>query len=335
MKAEFAPRIDLHNRTALETVIPLDTPLVLFLDPSDACNFKCKFCPTSDRKLMKEVGRPWRTMKMELFEKIVADMKNFNRPVEVLRLYKDGEPLLNKNFPDMIKLAKQEGVCNRVDTTTNASLLTPERGEKIIEAGLDRINISIEGISNEQYKNFSDVKLEFSSILENVRYFYSIREGCDMLVKINGDSLSEDDKKLFLELFGDHCDKIYIEHVMGCWPNFEFDGVQINNDFGIYGNEIVERDVCPYPFYSIAVNSDGIVSVCFLDWSKKLVIGDCRFQPIDEIWQSESLNAYRKLFLKGKRKQHPICGNCGQMSHGMPDNLDPYADEIYKKICAD
>ena len=33
MKAEFVQRIDLHNRTALETVIPLDTPLVLFLDP--------------------------------------------------------------------------------------------------------------------------------------------------------------------------------------------------------------------------------------------------------------------------------------------------------------
>ena len=155
-----------------------------------------------------------------------------------------------------------------------------------------------------------------------------------MLVKINGDTLSEDDKKRFLELFGDYCDKIYIEHIMGCWPNFEFDGVQINNEFGIYGNEIVERDVCPYPFYSIAVNSDGIVSVCFLDWSKKLVIGDCRFQSIDEIWQSKSLNEYRKLFLKGKRKQHPICGNCGQMSHGMADNIDAHADEIYKKICA-
>ena len=57
MKAEIAPRIDLVNRTKLEEVIPLDTPFVVFVDPSDACNFKCKFCPTSDRDLMKEVGR--------------------------------------------------------------------------------------------------------------------------------------------------------------------------------------------------------------------------------------------------------------------------------------
>jgi len=334
MKAEYAPRIDLKNRTALETVIPLDTPLVLFLDPSDACNFKCKFCPTSDRSLMKQVGRPWRTMKMDVFEKIVSDMKSFSKPIEVFRLYKDGEPLLNKNFANMIKIAKQEGVCNRVDTTTNASLLTPEKGEQLVEAGLDRINISIEGISDEQYKNFSDVKLEFTSILENVKHFYSIRNQCDMLVKINGDTLSEDEKKLFLDIFGNYCDKIYIEHVMGCWPNFEFDGIEINQNHGIYGNEIVERTVCPYPFYSIAINSDGLVSLCFLDWSRKLVIGDCRFESIYEIWHGEKLNKYRKLFLQGKRKQHPICGDCGQMSHGMADNIDPFADQLLDKISA-
>ena len=59
MKAEYAPRIDLKNRTKLENVIPLKTPYVIFVDPSDACNFKCRFCPTSDRKLMKKVGRPY------------------------------------------------------------------------------------------------------------------------------------------------------------------------------------------------------------------------------------------------------------------------------------
>jgi hypothetical protein len=57
MKAEWAPRMDLLNRTALETVIPLESPFVLFVDPSDACNFKCRFCPASDRGLMRKVGR--------------------------------------------------------------------------------------------------------------------------------------------------------------------------------------------------------------------------------------------------------------------------------------
>ena len=124
MKAEYAPRIDLLNRTKLETVIPLATPITLFIDPSDACNFKCKFCPTSDRKLMREVGRPWRQMQYEVYEKIIEDLKEFPSKIEVLRLYKDGEPLINKKFVEMVQLAKREKVANRIDTTTNASLLT-------------------------------------------------------------------------------------------------------------------------------------------------------------------------------------------------------------------
>ena len=33
-----------------------------------------------------------------------------------------------------------------------------------------------------------------------------------------------------------------------------------------------------------------------------------------------------------KRKGHKICGDCGQMSHGLPDNLDPYRENIIKKL---
>ena len=50
MKAEIKPRIELENRTKLEEVIPLATPFVLFVDPSDICNFHCKFCPTGERR---------------------------------------------------------------------------------------------------------------------------------------------------------------------------------------------------------------------------------------------------------------------------------------------
>ena len=63
MKAQISPRIDLVNRTKLEEVIPLDTPFVVFVDPSDACNFKCKFfC----RLLSKDRGRKVRATQSNL-----------------------------------------------------------------------------------------------------------------------------------------------------------------------------------------------------------------------------------------------------------------------------
>jgi len=332
MKAKYEPRIDLKDRTLLEHAIPLVSPFVIFIDPSDACNFKCRFCPTSDRSLMKSVGRPWKQLSFDLFKKIVRDMGSFDEPVKVLRLYKDGEPLLNKKLPDMIRYAKDAGVALRVDTTTNASLLTKTNAKNLVDAGLDRINISIYGTSNAHYENFSGVSRQFEAVLANVKSFYEVRGDCEMLVKINGDSLSEIEKEQFLVEFGDFTDKIYIEHTMSCWPEFKLRGVEVNPDVGLYGQEIKEIDTCPYPFYSMAVNSDGLVSTCFLDWGRKLVIGNVESESIVGIWKGQPMRQYQKMFLEGHRKQHPVCGNCGQMSHGSPDNIDEYASRILREL---
>lgn len=332
MKAKFEPRIDLKNRTKLETVIPLKTPFVVFLDPSDACNFKCRFCPTSDRSLMKSVSRPWQQMPFELFKKIIDDMALFPQKIQVLRLYKDGEPLLNKKLADMVKYAKDANVANKIDTTTNASLLTKEKGKALADAGLDQINISIYGVDSERYNSFSGVKIEFEKVLSNVREFYENKKQCEMLVKINGDQLSERERELFLSYFGDYTDKIYIENTMSCWPEFELRGIEVNNQKGIYGQEIIEVDTCPYPFYSFSINSDGVASVCFLDWGRKLIIGDARTESVPDIWDGKLMRAYRKMFLDGKRKAHPVCGGCGQLTHGLPDNLDQHRDLMRKKL---
>ena len=173
MKAEWKPRIDLKNRTKLETVIPLEKPFIIFVDPADICNFRCKFCPTGDRNLMQRTpGRNHGVMDWELYKKIIDDLDEFEGKVKVIRLYKDGEPLLNPRFADMVRYAKASGKCDRVDTTTNASLLTHNICDDIIEAGLDRINISIEGVRSKQYKEFSDAVINYDVLVDNIRYLY-------------------------------------------------------------------------------------------------------------------------------------------------------------------
>jgi MoaA/NifB/PqqE/SkfB family radical SAM enzyme len=327
MKAKISPRIN-SERTKLETVVPLNSPFVLFVDPSDACNFKCNFCPTSDRSLMKTVGRPWKQMAMDLYDKIIMDIDEFDKPIKVLRLYKDGEPLLNKNLGQMIRKAKTSKNIMTVDTTTNASLLTEERGIELVDAGLDAINISVYGVNDSQYQTFSSTKTKFSQILSNVRDFYKNKKSCEMLVKVNGDSLNDFEKQVFLDEFGDFADKVYIEHTMSCWPEFEQTVSKVNQEVGIYGQSITGINVCPYPFYGMAINSDGLVSLCFLDWARKLVLGDVNRQSIRDIWSGKELRGYQKMFLEGRRNTHPVCGGCGQMTHGNPDNIDEHADKL-------
>ena len=109
MKAKIKPRIQLNGRESLVDAIPLSTPWVIFVDPSDVCNFKCKFCPTGNIDLMKKVGRSLKVMDFKLYKKIIDDIYKFDKPIKVLRLYKDGEPLLNPNFAKMVKYAKDSG----------------------------------------------------------------------------------------------------------------------------------------------------------------------------------------------------------------------------------
>ena len=333
MKAKIKPRIDLENRTKLETVIPLSVPFIIFVDPSDKCNFQCKFCPTADRELMKKTpGRNHGLMDFNLYKKIINDICEFEKPIKVLRLYKDGEPLLHPKFPEMVSYAKKKKCAERIDTTTNASLLSPEKNLAIIEAGIDRINISIEGVNKKQYLEFSNYPIDFEALVKNIRHLYKNKKNCEIIIKINGDTISKKDKEKFYEIFGDIADGVYVEHVMSCWPEFELKGVEVNQEVGIYGQKIKEVQVCPYVFYSFSINSNGSASACFLDWSRKLIIGDVNQESVKDIWNGEKLLKLQRMFLMKKRKQHPVCRNCGQLSHGLPDDIDAYAETLLKKL---
>ncbi|MFP3041949.1 radical SAM protein [Treponema primitia] len=331
MKAQIKPRIDLENRTKLETVIPLRTPFIINIDPSDICNFQCKFCPTGDRELMKNTAKRGRgVMDFEFYKKLIDDIGEFEDKVKVIRLYKDGEPLLNPHFANMVKYAKESGCCDRVDTTTNASLLTPELSKNIIDAGLDRINISVEGVNEAQYADFSQYKIDFKKFVDNIRYFYEHRKQCEMIVKINGDILTESEKQQFYDIFGDIADGVFIESIMDCWPAFEQKKVEINKTRGVYGQAINEVQVCPYVFYCLNINSDGTYSLCFLDWARKMLLGNAGTRTPKQIWNSSELREYQSMFLRKERKSHLICTDCGQMRQGQPDNLDAFADELKK-----
>ena len=108
--------------------------------------------------------------------------------------------------------------------------------------------------------------------------------------------------------------------------------VEVNKEVGIYKQEIKEVIVCPYVFYSFSINSDGSASACYLDWGRKLIIGDAKFLSVKEIWEGNDMIRLQKLFLRKERKWHTVCRECGQMTHGSPDNIDEYTEILLKKI---
>ncbi len=333
MSAELQTRINQHDRTPLQDVIPLSTPFVLFLDPASVCNFKCNFCPTGNNDLIAKSRRKNSLLSKDLFKKIIDDLEEFPDNIKVLRMYKDGEPFLNPHLAEMVAYAKKSSKVLSIDTTTNGSLLTPERAIPVMEAGLDQINISLDGMSDEQFQDFTHTKVDFDQYRKNVATLYKNRGDCKILIKTVKEILTPETEKLFYEYFSPISDKIFVEHVAPCWPEFDVsEKVEGNYDIGIYGQPLDSVDTCPYVFYSMSINADGFVSICFLDWQHKYIIGDANKTPVESIWNSKEFNKYRIEFLQGDRKKIPFCKSCMQLVYGMPDNLDPYKEVLLARL---
>ena len=69
-----------------------------------------------------------------------------------MQFYFQGEPLLNKDLPQMIREAHEAGLYTIV--STNAQALTPQMAEALVQAGLDRIIISMDGLTEETYSAY-------------------------------------------------------------------------------------------------------------------------------------------------------------------------------------
>ena len=335
MKAKIEYKGKIGDRSNLKDVIPLRTPFLIFIEPTDKCNFKCKFCPTGDINLMKNTPtRNSGNMDFSLYKKVIDDISEFDDNIKMIQLYKDGEPLLHPQFTDMVKYAKSKSYINTVATTTNASLLNKDLSLKIIDSGLDRVNISIEGVNSEQYLNISRIKIDFKKLVDNIEFLYKNKTHLHIYIKIVGNNLSDNDKKDFYKVFGNIADSIFIENIIPIWSGIDVynNDVKNNNLSNMGEKDIKYKNVCPNIFYSFAVNSDGSISPCCADWSRKFDIGNIKNKKIKDLWNSKEMFNLQMMFLKGKRKEHSFCGPCGLPTFGSIDNLDSYADDLIMKI---
>jgi radical SAM protein with 4Fe4S-binding SPASM domain len=333
MKAEFRNRLsDKINRKDLGALAPLQSPFVLIVDPASHCNLRCPFCPTGHRDLIAQNGRYQGPMSLDLFEKIINDLKDFPDKLRVLRLYKEGEPLMNRHFPEMVSIARNSRRVEKIDTTTNGVLLTPRNSERIIAAGIDQINISVNALSTEQFVELVKTKVNFSRYVENIKYLYSIKGECTIYIKAIQENLSTDDQKRFLEIFGDISDRIFFEHLFPNWPGFHDEIIPREGTVGLYGGEVREQSVCPYIFYSTTVNSDGTVSLCIQDWARNLVVGDLKHQSLLEVWFGEQITRHRIRHLQSRRKDNATCRDCGVMSYSVYDDIDNQAIQILDRL---
>lgn len=326
-------RLSSEERQSLGEKLPLKQPYVLLVDPSNLCNLRCKWCPTGYDKMISDTFRNETVMNIELFKKILNDTKEFDNPFKVLRLYKEGEPLVNPSFAQMILLAKKSEQFLRIDTTTNGHLLSPELNRKIVDSGLDQINISVNGVTSEQIFKHTGRKIDFKEYVSNIRDLYKNRGNCTVYIKSIKDILTEKEQNLFFEIFGDISDRIFLERLSPAWPDFDvsLSGYNYEN-VGNYDHPVENRKVCPYLFYIMVINSDGSVSTCVGDWKHHQITGNINERSLKEIWLGEQQKHYQIQHLEGNKDCFEMCSKCKVISHGCYDNIDSYSEKIKTKI---
>jgi GTP 3',8-cyclase len=117
---------------------------------TDRCNFRCVYCRSADpdNHMAHDELLEW-----EEYERLVRILVRMGiRKVRVT----GGEPLVRPGIESFIGRLKVIGVAD-LSMTTNGHLLA-ERCEKLIAAGLDRINISLDSLSREKFERVTRTK---------------------------------------------------------------------------------------------------------------------------------------------------------------------------------
>jgi MoaA/NifB/PqqE/SkfB family radical SAM enzyme len=319
------------KRTELYQVLPLETPFTLFYIPATVCNFRCGYCYNSLKKRVFPDNE--KLMPFSVFKKSIDDALAFKEKIKNISLVGFGEPLLNPFLSDMVAYAKEKNISERVEIITNGSLLSHDLSDRLIDSGVDRLQVSLQGLDSETYKNVCGVNLDFSRIVENIQYFFQRKEGIVLRTKIL-DIVCQDETDIekFHNIFDPISDYAEIEHYAPYYPSKDMNDYEKNNSKTITGGNLEEVMVCPYPFYSLCVWPSGNISPCCY-YKAPLIMGNLWKLPLINIWK----NATRLTFLREQlkdRKQLPVCNHCLQPVYDRREgnDLDMYRNEILARL---
>jgi len=305
------------DRSDLSLSIPLSTPYVVYIEPSGYCNLKCNFCMHGYDEEFKRGLMP-----VSRFKRIIKQIGDFREKVKLLRVCGNGDPLMNKNIIEMLSYVSEKGDnIDRVEMVTNGVLLNDNLVMELPKY-LNRIIISVEGISENDYLKVAGNKIDFDKFVKSVSYLYENRQKCRIHIKIHDKAVDDEcKKKQFFSLFGGISDEIYIENLVPMWPELDI-GVE-QEEFRYGGGEpLVKKKVCAQIFKGMQIQAEGEVVPCCVDWKRINVIGNIDTSTALDIWNSNELRNLQNQHLSGRKNLLEPCRSCTMNDYCEVDNID-------------
>ena len=273
------------------------------IENTTACNARCVMCPRD--KLRRDIE----IMDLPTFKKLLDDAMAAG--ASNLSLHNFGEPLLDKQLAAKIAYAKANGI-KETFFVTNASLLTPERAEELIAAGIDRIKISFYGMTPDQYERIH-VGLKYETVLQNVRGLLAVKK-----------RLRIKSPKIVLRYIGRPLDFLrFCGEWLRHWPSCKVVPGRLHNySTGRDYNPIskVKRPnflkSCRYLKRSVVyILVNGDVIPCCYDFNGVLKMGNALEENIADIWNGPKFRAFRLAHKKHEFEKYPLCAACDKLNY--------------------
>ena len=146
-------------------------PRLIFWEVTKGCNLRCVHCRATATELASPNDLPTAQC-LNIIDQIAA----FANPILILS---GGEPLYRPDIFELAKYATDRGL--RVALATNGTLVTREVAQQIVEAGVKRVSISLDGSNAETHDSFRGIPGSFEAAIYGFRNLKEL----SMSVQIN------------------------------------------------------------------------------------------------------------------------------------------------------
>jgi len=287
-------------------------PMVMEIEPTTSCNLRCPQCPSGLREFSRNTGM----LDLTLYKKIIDEI---HPELVYLILYFQGEPFLNKQFLEFVKYAAAKNIYTA--TSSNAHYFTDEMARATVESGLDRLIVSLDGITQDTYEKYR-IGGNLEKVLEGTKrlVYWKKKLGSKtphiiwqfIAFKHNEHQIPELEKKakeIGVDELGIKTAQIYdYQHTDELIPETEaLSRYKKTEDGYVIKNELLNQ--CWRMWRGSVVTWDGLVVPCCFDKDATHRFGDVSKDSFEAVWKGEAYNNFRSAILRS-RKEIDICTNC-------------------------
>jgi radical SAM protein with 4Fe4S-binding SPASM domain len=288
-------------------------PISIAFEPTTSCNLRCPECPSG----LRSFTRPTGTLDQSLFENVIDQLSG---NLTYLTFYFQGEPYLHPKFLNMVRYASSKGIYTA--TSTNAHYLKDEIALQTVNAGLDRLIISIDGTSQQSYESYR-VGGSLEKVIEGTQNILAWKKKLKsvtphvvfqfLVVAPNEHQIPEVyslAKKLGVDQVVLKTAQIYnYQQGSDLIPTQEKYARYKQNADGSYSIKNKMMDHCWKMWHSCVVTWDGKVVPCCFDKDAHFVLGDLKQNSFSDIWNGEKYKNFRQSLLTS-RNEIEMCRNC-------------------------